>query len=62
MGSRLDVTPLLGDDHFINIERKKFIQMDVLRVHITNPFDFTINGVMYVHIYSENLFGMSGQQ
>ena len=39
MGSRLDVTPLLGDDHFIKIGRKKFIQMDGILVHSKNPFD-----------------------
>ena len=51
MGSRLDVTPLLGDDHFIKIGRKKFIQMDGIIVHNTNPFDFTIKASMYVRIY-----------
>ena len=42
MGSRSDVTPLLGDYRFINIGRKKFIQMDGILVHNTNPFDFSI--------------------
>ena len=58
MGSRSDVTPLLGDDHFINIGRNKFIQMDGLLVHNTNPFDFTIKEGMYVYIYYENFPGI----
>ena len=59
MGSRSYVTPLLGDDRFIKIGRKKFIQMDGLLVHSTNPFDFSIKEGMYVHIYHENFPGIS---
>ena len=59
MGSRSDVTPLLGDDHFINIGRKKFIQMDRILVHNTNPFDFTVKAGMYVCIYYETFLGIS---
>ena len=62
MGSRSDVTPLLGDDRFIKIGRNKFIQMDGLLVHIKNPFDFTIKACMYVRIYYEKLSGMSEQE
>lgn len=62
MGSRSDVTPLLGDDHFIRIGRKKFIQMDGLLVHNTNPFDFTIKKGMYVCIYYENFRGISEEE
>ena len=62
MGSRLDVTPLLGDDCFIKIGRNKFIQMDGILVHNTNPFDFTIKADMYVHIYYENLPGISKEE
>ena len=61
MGFRSDVTPLLGDDRFIKIGRKKFIQMDGTLVHNTDPFDFTINECMYVCIYYENLPGISEQ-
>ena len=59
MGSRSDVTPLLGDDRFINIGRKTLIQMDGILVHTTNPFDFTIKAGMYVRIYYEKLLGFS---
>ena len=62
MGSRSDVTPLLGDDHFIKIKRKKIIQMDGLVVHNTNPFDFTIKACMYVRIYYENFPGISEEE
>ena len=62
MGSKSDVTPLLGDDSFINIGRKKSIQMDGLLVHSTNPFDFTIKTGMYVRIYYENLLGISKEE
>ena len=56
MGCCLDLTPLLTKNgHFVNIGRKKFIQMDGLLVHGTNPFDFTIKEVMYVLIYYKNL-------
>ena len=48
MGSSSDVTPLLGDGRFINIDRKKFIQMDGLMVKRTYPFYFTIKASMYV--------------
>ena len=58
MGSRSDVTPLLGDDRFIKIGRKKIIQMDGLLVHNTNPFYFTIKEGMYVRIYYANLPGI----
>ena len=60
MGSFSDVTLLLTKTgHFVKIRRKKVIQMDGILVHSTNPFDFTINTSMYVHIYYENLLGMS---
>ena len=54
MGSSLDVTPLLTQNGcFVNIGRKKFIQMDGILVRYTNPFDFTIKVGMHVHIYCE---------
>lgn len=62
MGSRSDVTPLLGDDHFIKIRRKKFIQMDGILVHNTNPFDFTRKACMYAYVYYENFPGMSKEE
>ena len=62
MGSRSEVTPLLGDDCFIKIKRKKFIQMDGLLVHNTNIFDFTIMASMHVRIYYENFPGMSEEE
>ena len=62
MGSRSNVTPLLGDDHFIKIGRKKFIQMDGILVHNKNPFDFTIEVGMYVCIYYENFPSMSKEE
>ena len=40
-------------DHFINIGRNKFIQMDGILVRSTNPFYFTIKAAMCVHIYYE---------
>ena len=58
MGYILYVTPLLRYSHFIRIGRNKFIQMDGLMVHITNPSYFTIKASMYVHIYYENLSDM----
>jgi hypothetical protein len=42
MGSCSVVTPLLENGCFVNIGRKKFIQMDVLFMHIINSFDITI--------------------
>ena len=62
MGSRSDVTPLLGDDCFIKIGRKNSIQMNGRLVHSTNPFYFTIKLGMYVHIYYENLPGISEEE
>jgi hypothetical protein len=58
MGSSLDVTPLLRDGHFVNIGRKKFIKMDGILVHNTNPFDLTIKTSIYVCIYYENVPSM----
>ena len=58
MGSSSDVTPLLTQNcRFVNIGRKKFIQMDGLLVHNTNPFDFTIKVGMHVSIYYDKLPG-----
>ena len=62
MGSRSNVTPLLGDGNLIKIGRNEFIQMDGILMHNTNPFDFTIKESMHVHIYYENLFGMSEEE
>ena len=62
MGSRSNVTPLLGDGNLINIGRNEFIQMDGIPMHNTNPFDFTIKEGMHVCIYYENLFGMSEEK
>ena len=49
----------LNNGHFVKIGRKKFIPTDGLMVQSNNPFDFTINEGMYVHIYYENFIGMS---
>ena len=62
MGYRSDMTPLLGNDHFIKIGRRKFIQMDGILVQNTNPFDFTIKAGMYVCIYYENFLGISEEE
>ena len=60
MGSCSYVTPLLTKNgHFVKIGRKKFIQMDGILVHNTNPFDFTIKAGMYVRIYYETFLGIS---
>ena len=60
MGSSSEVTPLLNQNGcFVNIGRNKFIQMDWLLVHNTNPFDFTINEGMHVRIYYDKLPGFS---
>ena len=62
MGSRSNVTPLLGDSNLIKIERSEFIQMDGIPMQNTNLFDFTIKEGMHVRIYYENLFGMSEEK
>ena len=63
MGYSSDVTPLLTqNDRFVKIGRNKFIQMDGLLVRSTNPFYFTINTGMYVHIYYENFPSMTKEE
>ena len=58
MGSSSNVTPLLTQNgRFVKIGGKKFIQMDLLLVCNTNPFDFTIKEGMYVRIYYDKLPG-----
>ena len=60
MGSVSYVTPLLTKNcHFMNIGRNKFVQMDGILVHNTNPFDFTIKEHMCVCIYYEKFPGTS---
>ena len=56
MGSCSYVTPLMTQNGcFVKICRKKFIQIDGILVHNTNPFDFTIKVGMYICIYYEKL-------
>ena len=60
MESYSNVTPrLTKNGHCVKIGRKKFIQMDGLLVHNTNPFDFTIKEHMCVCIYYEKMLRMS---
>jgi len=44
---------------FLNIGRNKFIQIDDILAHRTNPVDFSIIVGVHVHIYYEKLPCMS---